>query len=144
MIYSNIPLSKAHVTDGGYDLYAKPTEAKLLRLEPESITEVHTGVRVKIPFGSVGLVKERSGFPSRGLPLIILGGVIDSGYTGEIVVFIFNPADEPILIPWGKAIAQLVVVQLVDATLTTTHVVNDLGDTDRGSNGFGSTDQEAA
>ena len=63
-------------------------------------------------------------------------GVIDSDYRGEIGVGLVNLGSEPYTVQPGDRIAQLMVVPVVQPTVT---VAEDLDETDRGAGGFGST-----
>ncbi|HMO02137.1 MAG TPA: dUTP diphosphatase [Oligoflexia bacterium] len=118
--------------DAGFDLRA---------LE-EAICEVNqsllipTGLKLKIPNGWVGVVKDRSSMALRGI--YTHGGVIDSSYRGEIKVVISNRSNEPYQIKSGDKIAQLLVVPYCDNCLEVSDE-NELGLTDRGADGFGST-----
>ena len=72
--------TRAHDTDAGLDLYT-PVDFYLGYNEAKSID---TGVHVEIPAGYVGFLKSKSGLNVKSN--IITEGVIDSGYTGSIVV----------------------------------------------------------
>ena len=63
-------------------------------------------------------------------------GVIDQGYTGSIVVKLYNSGDTDYHVAAGDKISQLVILPIVVPPL---HIVDDLTDTERGSGGFGST-----
>ena len=67
---------------------------------------------------------------------ILTDGVIDSGYTGEVKVTLINCGDTPVLIHPGDRIAQLVILPLAMCDL---EPVEELPETPRGGNGFGST-----
>jgi dUTP pyrophosphatase len=95
---------------------------------------VDTGVHIAIPSGYVGMIKSKSGLNcNRGL---VAEGVIDSGYTGSIVVKLVNLSQYETHFKRGDKIAQLVIMPISTEGL---EVVNQLEDTKRGSNGFGST-----
>jgi dUTP pyrophosphatase len=100
--------------NAGYDLFGYNDEKTRVAivLAPFEIYHVRTGLHVRIPDGYVGLVKERSSYPYNHVPLRVCGGVIDSGYQGEIRVFLQNVSAEPLLMKFDKAIAQLVVHRL--------------------------------
>jgi len=106
-------------------------------IEPGGTAIVGTGIRVSIPAGHVGLIRDRSSLHTN--LLMTLAGVIDSDYTGEIKIVLHN--FHPTLarsFHRGDRLAQLVVVPCLTAHK---HVV-DLDDTkrgDRGDRGFGST-----
>lgn len=109
-----------------------------LTIAPGERVMVHTGVRVALPEGHVGLVTPRSGLAARaGLGIVNSPGVIDSGYRGEVLVCLVNhDPREPVTLAAGDRIAQLLVVPFVTAQFTP---VADLDETERGSGGYGST-----
>lgn len=63
-------------------------------------------------------------------------GVIDSGYTGSIVVKLYNHGDKSKFIRAGEKISQLVIMPIITPEL---ELVQFLEETERGDNGFGST-----
>jgi dUTP pyrophosphatase len=83
----------------------------------------------------VGLVKDRSSLALRGLH--VLGGVIDSGYRGEIKVVLVNFGTSWVTFNPGDRVAQLVVLSLAGGDRI--HEADDLSPSDRGEGGFGST-----
>ena len=119
----------------GADLYALIDNE--LTLEAGQTTLVHTGIAMEIPEGFVGLIYARSGIATkRGLAPANKVGVIDSDYSGEIMVALHNHSDKPQSITDGERIAQLVIAPY----LTANFVENEsLEDTLRGDGGFGST-----
>ncbi len=99
--------------------------------------KVPTGLAVAIPEGYVGLIFARSGLATKfGVAPANCVGVIDSDYRGEVIVGLSNHSGEDYVIQPGERIAQLVLMPIVQAGIT---VVDDLGDTQRGTGGFGST-----
>lgn len=123
---------RAHTHDAGADLRT-PRHVKIM---PGEIKAVPTGVRVAIPEGYVGLLFARSSLCNFGVMLANGVGVIDSGYTGEIRVPLFNAFPRAFEIPGCARIAQLVVVP---CELPTFRRVDELNETERGEGGFGST-----
>ena len=95
---------------------------------------VGTGLSVEIPPGHVGLVWPRSGLAVRH-GIDTLAGVIDSDYRGELRVVLLNHGREPYAIAAGDRIAQLLVQRVERAEF----VRSALGDSERGTGGFGST-----
>lgn len=63
-------------------------------------------------------------------------GVIDAGYTGSIVVKLYNNGDGLVHIQKGQKISQLVIMPIITPEL---ELVDELENTERGDNGFGST-----
>jgi dUTP pyrophosphatase len=127
----------AHVGEYGdlaADLYAT-TDA---RLEPAgqtgSTVAVSTGIALEFPTTHGALVEDRSGLAVRGVTT--LAGVIDPGYRGEIKIVMTNLNASPVEIKSGDRIAQLRIVQRIEATFTE---VAELGEAARGAGGFGST-----
>jgi dUTP pyrophosphatase len=96
---------------------------------------VSTGIAVKVPEGTYGRIAPRSGLAVKH-GLHIGAGVIDTDYTGEVKVVIFNHNSKKYIIKPGFRIAQLILEQCVTPEVVE---VDDLDATDRGSNGFGST-----
>lgn len=98
---------------------------------------VKTGLKVAVPHGYVALVCSRSGL-ARKKNIFVLNapGVVDADYRGEIGVILRNLGNEPFEIKRGDRIAQLVVVPYVMPNYTP---VDELDETARGADGFGST-----
>lgn len=96
---------------------------------------VSTGIAVQIPENCAGLIWPRSGLAAKWC-LDVMGGVIDSDYTGEIKVILRNHGKEDYQIEVGDRIAQLVIhpVQIMTA-----NEVGFFAPTERGVKGFGST-----
>lgn len=123
--------TKAHSTDAGYDLYARETQIVPAK---ESAT-FDTGVHVELPIGTVGMLKSKSGLNVRYG--ITSEGVIDVGYTGSIVVKLYNHSGRDYKVNAGDKITQLVVLPLAD--VGELEVVDSLDETERGTGGFGSS-----
>ena len=122
--------TRAHSADAGLDIYSR--ERKLVRAHDSECFD--TGVHIEIPKGFVGFLKSKSGLNVKhGLTS---EGVIDSGYTGSICVKLYNNSDEDYIINGGDKISQLVILPIV---LSDLEIVTELGKTDRGNNGFGSS-----
>ena len=119
----------------GADLYAC-LDADVT-IAPAETLLIHTGLAMEIPMGLVGLIYARSGLASKkGLAPANKVGVIDSDYRGEIMVALHNHSTEPRTISDGERIAQIVFAPYYTADFS---VVDELGDTIRGTGGFGST-----
>lgn len=126
---------RAHIHDAGADLRA----SRRVKFMPGEIKAAPTGVRVAIPEGYVGLLFARSSLCNWGVLLANGVGVIDSGYTGEIKVPLFNVSPCVFELPVCARIAQLVIVP---CELPTFRRVDELQETERGEDGFGSTGVE--
>lgn len=120
----------------GLDLYACLDAP--VTIEPRGLYRIPTGIAIALPDkGTVGLIFARSGLGVKhGVSLPNAVGVIDSDYRGEIIVGIGNTGREPYVLSPGERFAQLVVMPVYEAALTET---DDLGETERGGGGFGST-----
>lgn len=107
-----------------------------VEIAPKQRALARTGLAVAIPPGFYGRVAPRSGLAvKQGLD--VLAGVIDSDYRGEICCVLYNTGDEPIVLPAGSRICQLILEQIITPEATW---VDDLDATGRGAGGFGSTD----
>lgn len=123
--------TRAHRDDAGLDLRSPIT----VKVERGEAAVIDTGVHMAIPEGYVGMLKSRSGLNVKyGLQN---EGVIDSGYTGSICVKLYNHGKNPIVIEKGDKISQLVILPIITPEI---ELVDELAKTERGDNGFGSTD----
>ena len=119
----------------GADLYACMEEPA--SIAPGEAVLIHTGLAMEIPEGYAGLVFARSGLAAKqGLAPSNKVGVIDADYRGEIMVSLFNHSKEERIVEPGERIAQIVITPFLAAQW---NLVDALGETDRGSGGFGST-----
>ena len=122
---------KAHASDAGYDLRSKNHEY----IYEIGYAVFDTGVHVEIPEGYVGYVQGRSGL-NINHNVICPTGTIDAGYTGSIKVKLYNLKPYAYIIEPGDKIAQLIIQPLADTELVE---VEALGESERGTDGFGST-----
>lgn len=119
----------------GADLYALLSDT--LTIKPGETVLVGTGIAMEIPEGFVGLIFARSGLSTKkGLAPANKVGVIDSDYRGEIKVPLYNQSGSVQTIEKGERIAQMVITPFISADFTE---VDELDDTLRGAEGFGST-----
>ena len=119
----------------GYDLYAH-TESDIT-IKPHETIKIGTGVAVEPPVGHFGAVFARSGLATKqGLRPANCVGVCDWDYRGEYIVALHNDIEEERTITNGDRIAQLVFIPYETGDLT---VVDELDETKRGAEGFGST-----
>lgn len=117
--------------DVGYDLRA----SRNIRIAPKSgPVYVPTGVKIKAPDNMWSRIVARSSTIRRGI--IVGEGVIDNGYTGELLVACFNFSDELVEFRQGDRVAQLIFCPVLTPTI---EFVDELPVTERGASGFGST-----
>jgi dUTP pyrophosphatase len=112
------------------DLYA----AVAATLAPGQTLPVSTGIALEFPSEYGALVEDRSGLAVLGITT--LAGVIDPGYRGEIKVVLTNLGQTPVEIRVGDRIAQLRLVQRIEASF---EEASELEEAPRGTGGFGST-----
>ena len=130
-------LLPAYQTEGaaGMDLRAD-VDGEVV-LQPLGRALIPTGIAVALPPGVEAQVRPRSGLAARhGVTCLNSPGTIDSDYRGEIQVILVNFGSEPFTVRRGDRIAQMVLSQVLRASL---QVVDDLDATLRGGGGFGST-----
>ncbi|MFC1732949.1 dUTP diphosphatase [candidate division KSB1 bacterium] len=96
---------------------------------------VSTGLSMAIPEGYAGFVWDRSGLAAKN-SIHTMAGVVDSGYRGEVRVVMINLGKEEFKINKGMRIAQMAVQPVSELEV---EEADDLGETDRGEGGFGST-----
>ncbi|QIH04853.1 hypothetical protein [Dasineura jujubifolia toursvirus 2a] len=98
-------LRKVNPDDAGYDIRC----ANDFIINPNERLLVKTGLNILIPSGYVGYVMSRSGLANKyGIVVLNSPGVIDSGYTGEIMVNLINFGCESVTFKHGDRIAQLI------------------------------------
>lgn len=132
--FSKAP-TKAHYADAGWDLYTPVT----VEIKAHDSKAIDTHTRVHIPEGYVGFLKSKSGLNVKHS--IVSEGVIDSGYTGTIVVKLYNRSNVDYKFNAGDKITQLVVLPcLLDSEEVNDEEWNKLiAESERGENGFGSS-----
>ena len=122
----------------GYDIYACTNTP--IAIAPHQTVKVGTGLSIEIPNGYFGAIFARCGLATKqGLRPANCVGVCDSDYRGEYIVALHNDLDEPQVINPMERIAQLIVVPYLAVEF---NEVNELSDTKRGENGFGSTGKQ--
>lgn len=129
----------AHPGDAGADLVA----AEAVHLEPGERALIATGVRIALPDGYAAFVVPRSGLAAKhGITIVNSPGTVDSGYRGEIKVSLLNTDSSSAYdVAVGDRIAQLIIMPVTRANFIP---VDELPDSARGADGFGSTGYQAA
>jgi dUTP pyrophosphatase len=108
-----------------------------IELAPMERRIVPTGISIALPVGFEAQVRPRSGLAAKnGITVANAPGTVDADYRGEVGVILINLGKEPFRITRGMRIAQLVVARHARAVWAE---VKELGRTDRGAGGFGST-----
>lgn len=121
----------------GLDLMAAIPANSTLVIEPGARELVPTGLTIELPSGYEAQVRPRSGLALKfGITVLNSPGTIDADYRGEIGVILVNHGAEPFEVIRGLRIAQMIVAPVARAFLLETRT---LGDTVRGTGGFGST-----
>lgn len=120
----------------GMDLYACIPES--VTLAPGQLTVIPTGIAIELPDNTcAAFLYARSGLGVKhGICLSNGVGVIDSDYRGEVCVGLCNVSDKPYVIEPDERVAQMVIAPVLTPEIVE---VSELGETDRGAGGFGST-----
>lgn len=124
-------LNRAHKLDAGQDIVSSETTIVPAR----GSKLIGTGLSIAIPKGFVGLLWSRSGLSVK-YKLEVGAGCIDAGYTGEVKVHLYNHSDLAYTVNTGDKIAQLLTIPI---NMRDYIVVDELEESGRGDNGFGST-----
>lgn len=123
-------------SDSGFDLHS----VEDIVLPPFGRALVPTGIKLNIPLEYEVQIRPKSGLAlNQGLTVLNTPGTVDSGYNGEIKVIIFNTNNISIQVTKGMKVAQAVLCPVVCGKYVSLEDVNEIGEKDRGDNGFGST-----
>ncbi len=149
-IHSDAKLpTQAHPGDVGYDLYSIDNQ-----LLDRGVTPVHTGIQLAgvyeyvegsfdyecHPIRNVELkIEGRSGLAKSGL--FPVGGIVDPAYRGELIVLMCNVGPMK-NVQKGDKIAQIVFYNIYNDDLINILETKEVQETERGSQGFGSTDNK--
>lgn len=135
LLYNDaISPARKHSTDAGIDLCAYlPEGSKTYGVLPNTVEKFRTGVRISIPPEFFGWITNKS-----GSDYLIGGGIVDSGYQGELLVKVINPTSKVITIKHGDKIAQLLIIPCLTPEVNVL-TLEDLGEkegiTERGGDG---------
>jgi len=123
-------------SDSGFDLHS----VEEMIIPPLSRALAPTGLCFKIKDGYEIQVRPKSGLAwNDGLTVLNTPGTVDSGYNGEIKVILYNSTQNSMKIRKGQKVAQACVCPVANGRWINLSKVNELDETDRGDNGFGST-----
>ena len=135
-LYSKVQLPK-YKTDGssGMDLMAFIESP--INIKPQESALIPTGISIAIPEDTEVQIRPRSGLAAKSsMSVLNTPGTIDSDYRGEIKIILFNHGKEEFTINNNDRVAQMVLMPILKAEF---EEVEDLPETLRGSEGFGST-----
>lgn len=129
--------------------YATPQSAGLdlraniqqdIVLNPGQRTLVPTGLHIQLPVGYEAHIRPRSGLAIKhGITCLNSPGTIDADYRGDVGVILINHGTEPFVIKQGDRIAQMVIAKHETAEWESVESIDQLEDTERGSDGYGHT-----
>lgn len=126
-----------YATEGSAGLDLRANLQASVELQPLERRLIPTGLFIELPFGYEAQVRPRSGLAvKQGLTCLNSPGTIDSDYRGEIKILLVNLSGEKQIIQHGDRIAQMVVQKVEKISW---HQVEELSQTSRNENGFGST-----
>lgn len=120
--------------DAGIDM----TVIKDAVLNPGEYVDLPSGVRIAMPSDWFAEVRARSSTSKRLVH--VFPGVIDPGFTGELMACVINLGKEPITIKRGDRVAQLIFHKRLTPNFLAFQA-EDLPKTERGDRGFGSTNE---
>jgi len=128
--------SYAYPTDSGFDLCS----VEEITIEPFGRALVPTGLRANIPQGFEIQIRPKSGLAIKeGITVLNTPGTVDQGYNGELKVIVFNTNNKSFTIKNKMKIAQAVLCPVASGRYVTIVEVDNVEETERGENGFGST-----
>lgn len=121
---------RAHATDAGLDL----STPVAVTVPAHGSVVVNTLTHVELPHGCAGLIVSKSGL--NVMHGITSTGLVDEGFTGHIIVRIYNHGDEDYAFAAGDKVTQLVVIRV---SYETVEIAPEIDGGERGDSGFGST-----
>lgn len=125
--------SYAHDSDSGMDLHAIGNYT----LQPGKVVMVSTGIAIQLEKGYEAQIRPRSGLACKNTITVINSpGTIDAGYTGEILIGLYNSGNFTYRVNNLDKVAQMVICPVLHPVI---EIVDNLIVSERGGNGFGST-----
>lgn len=131
--HSDTKIPTKRIEDGGYDIYPA-FDGAYVKIMPHETVKINTGLYSAFSSDYVMILKERGSTGTKGIGQRC--GVIDSGFRGEWLVPITNHNDKPLYIakdvkidtaedaiiyPYDKAIAQAIVVRVPKVNIVQKH-----------------------
>ena len=125
----------AYATPGAAGMDIRSAEYK--EIAPRQTVTLSTGFAVAVPEGYEMQVRPRSGLAAKNaITIVNAPGTVDSDYRGEIKIILHNLGNDVFTCNFGDRIAQLVIAPVTQAEVVE---VEELDETERGADGFGST-----
>lgn len=125
--------TRARNSDAGLDLYTFGE----MWVEPGQSVRLHTDLAVDLPASMWGLITGRSSTVFKH-GMVVLPGVVDPEYKGELLVVVHNVFEEPVQLFDGLRLAQFILMQNMNRVFEP--VWGEFSEeSSRGSNGFGSS-----
>lgn len=123
----------AHESDAGMDLCS--VEERIIK--PNETALIKTGIIIELPKNTEAQVRPRSGLALKNsITVLNSPGTVDEGYRGEIGVILINHGKDDFKVERGMRIAQMVIKPVLKVKVVE---VDEVNDSDRMANGFGST-----
>lgn len=110
----------------------------VVNIAPKTTEGFDCGFAMRLPEGYEAQIRSRSGLASRGVVVTNGIGTIDCDYLGRIRVMLTNIGEQSFKIEHMQRIAQMAIKPVLYFDFI---MVDDLGTTERGHGGFGSTDK---
>lgn len=129
-------LQQGYAGDAGFDLAV--TED--FSVDAHDYALIPCGVKIELPQGLFGWIVARSS-TMKNWGFVVLPGVIDTGFRGELKAAVYNTRGYPVKVSKGDRVAQIVPLPNVADGIETIRVRQIAADTERGAAGFGSTGQ---
>ena len=124
--------------DSGFDLRAFLDEPVTLKSLERKL--IPTGLSFELSPKTELQVRPRSGMALKhGISVLNTPGTVDEGYRGEVGVIAINLSNEDYTIQPGERIAQGVITNVIGENISKLVKTEKLNETERGSDGFGST-----
>lgn len=117
--------------DAAFDIFS----AEDFILESGKYHGFSSGVAMELPLGYFMRISPKSGHAIKN-GIDVLGGIVDNGYRGELVVILINHGETTKEFKTGDKLAQGIVHKIEEGEVVE---VSELSDTQRGTGGFGST-----
>lgn len=132
--------ARVHQGDAGFDLFVHPNPGNRTGkwfIPGHSFIDIDCGISMELPQGVWGMITGRSS-TLRKRQLLVATGIIDQGYRGPLYSGVQNLSPNMTVVEPGERLAQLIPFPLVADRIDLVRV-DELNDSDRGVNGFGST-----